>query len=269
MKRTRQQVENTTETYSHQYKMSMSLYLSVLPTDLLRLLILYFPATDILFILRNLQDILNFIPDKQLWKTLWSRDISSFVQLPNISKDEYHELFNRSYNNKLITILAEKGYDILLYPLLIGANDNEINNAFAWAAHGGHVPIVQKLSNKENINHRMGIIYAVGGGHIEIVKLLLEKLPSTPNNTKMSRLSYNDIMYQAAYMGHIDIVKLMLERGADDVHYALCEAAAGGYEDIADLLILEGANNYGEALANATANGNEDVIRVIKSHMKT
>ena len=54
--------------------------------------------------------------------------------------------------------------------------------------------------------------WAAEGGHIDIVKLMLERGAD----------NFYDIMYSASRGGHIDIVKLMLGQGADEFNLLDC-----------------------------------------------
>ena len=48
---------------------------------------------------------------------------------------------------------------------------------------------------------------------------------------------YNKIMYRAAEGGHIEIVKLMLEKGATDYNRVMYKAAKGGHMDIVKCML--------------------------------
>ncbi|KAJ7589303.1 Pfs, NACHT and ankyrin domain protein [Mycena floridula] len=85
------------------------------------------------------------------------------------------------------------------------------------AAEKGHIDIVKLLLEKNadsNIcdkDQHTPLSYAAPWGHIDIVKLLLEKNadPNICDKDQRTPLSY------AAEKGHIDIVKLLLEKNAD------------------------------------------------------
>lgn len=77
-----------------------------------------------------------------------------------------------------------------------------------------------------------GLLGACRGGHIDIIKLMIEK---GANN-------WNWGLFGACRGGHIDIVKLMIEKGVNNWNLGLFGACCGGHIDIIKLMIEKGAN---------------------------
>ena len=86
------------------------------------------------------------------------------------------------------------------------------------------------------------LIYYSLIGHLEIVKLLLDK-GADVNVKESEKSSCTTALSQAAQEGHLEIVKLLLDKGADanaieswQNMTALMWAEFNGYREVADLL---------------------------------
>lgn len=236
----------------------MALYLSLLPTDLLQLLLLYFSSRELLAILPQLKDIKKIdrlIHSNVFWLKIWRRDISTFGLLPNNPYEKYREIFSElvrlTNKNPKITYLAENGYDILLSPLL--SNLDDYNFAMRNAAEGGHTELVKSLLDKGAYNYDQAMARAAYGGHIDIVELMLQK----------GATSYNLAMSAAAFGGHMDIINLMLKLGANDYNRTMDNAAFRGHMEIVKLMLDRGANNYNQTMADAALGGYTDIVRLM------
>ena len=67
----------------------------------------------------------------------------------------------------------------------------------------------------------------------------------------------------AAKGGHMHIVKLMIEKGANDYNGTMCIASLNGHMNIINLMLEKGANNYDDALYYATICGYTEVINLM------
>lgn len=217
------------------YKMSHvpvnKLYFSILPTDLLISLFMFFDSTQLLQILPQLENIREFnrlFNSQIFWLKIWRRDISSFASLPTYPYQNYKFIFSTltSYHDvrDKSQYLMANGYDILLLPLLNTPED--YNYVMAQAAYGGYVKIVQLMLTKGANNYNWALAEAAEGGHLDIVNLMLEK----------GAYKTNSALLRAAGEGHIDIVKRMLDYGATDYETAWRSAMHGGNTDIAKLI---------------------------------
>jgi ankyrin repeat protein len=138
---------------------------------------------------------------------------------------------------------------------------------------------------------------AAAKGHIEIVRLLLER-GADPNLPEEGIAPHGHALYSAVYNRHFEIARLLLENGAhpnppvESSADALSIAMMNSDEKMIDLLVSYGAARsveilayYGDlrtaaavfaanpaladdpgALANAAANGNESFVRLMLRH---
>jgi ankyrin repeat protein len=123
------------------------------------------------------------------------------------------------------------------------------------AAAGGHVGVVRLLlehpSADPNVTHKYGrtaLSLAAENGHEAVVELLLEQPAIEPN---MSNLHGRTPLYYAAAEGHEAVVRLLLERDDVDPDAAskygykktpLARAACEGHLGIVKLLLAKGAD---------------------------
>ena len=129
------------------------------------------------------------------------------------------------------------------------ANDDRFNWGLVGAAKGGHMHIVKLMIEKGASNYVVAANFAVQHGHINIVKFLLDKGVG---------YWYDSLMCTAATYGHIDIVYLMLTHGATKYKAAMHAAASKGNMDIVKLMLEQMANdNYNSAMCTAEKNGHK------------
>ena len=93
--------------------------------------------------------------------------------------------------------------------------------------------------------------------YMKILKLMVDN----PTN-------YNKIMETAAYYGHIEIVKLMLEKGAKNYDSAMSYAASSGHIEIVKLMLEKGAKNYDSAIKTAAMYEHTEIVKFLQEHQK-
>ena len=124
--------------------------------------------------------------------------------------------------------------------------------AFSLAAFHGHLEVVKLLLEK-GTPAREAISGAASGGDVDMVQLLLEH-GAHPD----------DGISSAAERGHVEIVKLLLEKGASANH-GIREAAGGGQNEIVRLLLEHGAD-ADLGLSLAAARGRPDTANLLLEH---
>jgi len=255
----------------------MALYFTTLPSDLHILLFLYFSSQELLQILPELSKY-QIILKKDFWKTIWKRDISSFIE-PSENYAEirrkYAEIFStlNSFTERLdiFVFLTKNGYDILLYPLLMDTNYNLY--IMRIASEAGHIQILEKLLDctKNMISHDYDdlMICAAQNGDIEIVKLMI-KIGATSFDYAMSST--------AAHSGNIEIIDLMLEKGARDYFLTLKSAVRGNNRKIVKKMLelidqnIEKYNqktlleDFNNCIKNARENKNQSIAKLVKKY---
>ena len=179
----------------------------------------------------------------------------------------------RRSEEKIFLQAAEEGNILAVLEELKRGCDN-YKDAMIYAGLGGNIKIVQMMMNRyeksigeyafdttsmfppEEIRVHPNYIYsnqypcydltmffAADKGHIEIVKLMIEKGAS----------DFEEGLYVASRNGHIDIAKLMIEKGAANYNFAMISASYEGQFEIVELMIEKGANDYNEALVGAAS----------------
>jgi ankyrin repeat protein len=135
--------------------------------------------------------------------------------------------------------------------LIPSLNNFQKNNAMVCAAENGHIDIVRLMIEKGTKNFHEAITHAALYGHIEIVKLMIEK--------GVEKFEKNNAMWVAARHGHIDIARLMIEHRANNFNEAMGYATRNGHIDIVRLMIEHGANNFNGAMWGAAYHGHIDI----------
>jgi Ankyrin repeats (3 copies) len=121
------------------------------------------------------------------------------------------------------------------------------------AAYGGHMEIVKLMIEKGARYFDDAMRFAAKEGHMEIVKLMIEK------GTAM----FDDAMYWAAGEGHMEIVKLMIEKGATDFDTTMAYAAEGGHMGIVKFMIEKGATDFDTTMAYAAEGGQMKIVKLM------
>lgn len=155
-------------------------------------------------------------------------------------------------NEELIKA-AKEGNLKTVHELLLNAADPNYkgNDSRATALHRavlkGHLDVVQILVDSANLETRdkygrTPLFYAVHGGHLEILKYLLEKGANSKERTKAG----TTLLILAAILGHTEIIKFLVENGFSDIQEekygvtALFYAAKNGHLDSVKYLVSKG-----------------------------
>ncbi|KAI5803868.1 hypothetical protein EDC01DRAFT_686976 [Geopyxis carbonaria] len=152
------------------------------------------------------------------------------------------------------------------------------NSPLRLAVEAGDVKTVEILLNGPGVSERqkeLGLIFAAFAGHLDVVKLLLDR----GTNVDTSFETYGSVLEIAAYSEHKTLVDLLLERKANPnpkksgPHGSPLQAAAfEGNLEIVTRLHAAGAKInaeggiHGSALQAACYRGQEEVVKYLLSH---
>jgi len=150
------------------------------------------------------------------------------------------------------------------------ANARDDNGGFSLvcAAHGGHVEIVRLLLDAADLhtNNNLALLLAAKEGHVEIVRLLLATgaKDRAANDRGVVGLDF------AAINGHAEVVRVLVTAenaySNDHMDNALRSAAANGHPDIVRILLAAGVDNHGindDILYLAAFYGQAEVVRLL------
>jgi ankyrin repeat protein len=159
--------------------------------------------------------------------------------------------------------------------LVAGANPNAKKNdktAYQLAKYGpDEIKCLLIEAGAEDPSLRHSLVWAVGTGRVETVKVLIEK----GSDVNIASVGLGNPLLEAARKGNPEIVDLLITAGADiddgnSISRPLLSAIEQGHFDIALKLIAAGANpsqtsRFGgvPAIALAAAQGSPEVIRAL------
>ena len=142
---------------------------------------------------------------------------------------------------------------LLMFEGIAMATESELNAKLLRAAMNGNIASAYTAlidgANINATNHgRTPLIWASASGHLEIVKLLIEKGADVNAKSTDGWANSTDgwtALYWASKHDHPDIVRLLIKKGAivneTNGAYALMKAGERGYTDIVEMLEKAGA----------------------------
>ena len=122
-----------------------------------------------------------------------------------------------------------------------------------YCSYNDVIKIKKLIKISKSYNWDYGLYGACQGGHIDIIRFMIEKGAD----------DWNGGLNNACQSGHIDIVKLMIEKGANHPNWGLFHACIGGHIDTVQLIIKKGGNCWSWGLDGACRNGNMDIIKLM------
>jgi Ankyrin repeats (3 copies) len=157
-----------------------------------------------------------------------------------------------------IPYIPTKGYNPEKFYKEYKDRKDIFNWAMDEAAEGGHMEIVKLMIEKGARYFNDAMVKASKGGQLEIVKLMIEK----------GATDFNSAMVYAARGGHMEIVKFMIEKGATNFNWAMAFAAKGGQMEIVKFMIEKGATDFNWATAAAAEGGHMEIVEYLKQFVK-
>jgi len=205
-------------------------------------------------------------------------DVISFIRSYKIDKEIQKIFYLRLFKkyNDLDIICNSKYIDLTYVKFIDKFNPKCTDNAMDYAAHNGHLEVVQWLHYKsitESDRYKGCTAWAMDGaakhGHIEVVQWL-------HNNCKEGCTIW--AMNDAAANGHLDVVKWLYEkyitksnRNDDCIHTVIYYAAQNGHLDVVKWLceryftVFNEYNNYVlDIMAHAVENNHQNIVEWLK-----
>ena len=144
--------------------------------------------------------------------------------------DQLIEQLKKRNPNDLLYEACEQ-HDKALYDLAIQLEATDWNEGLLGASIGGHLDLVKLMIEKGADNLDRALDYA-NEEHLEIYKYLIDH--------GVDGLNY--ALDTAAYSGSLEMVKYFIEKGAKFVNNAIELAGQGGHLDVIEYLIEQDAN---------------------------
>lgn len=208
-------------------------------------------------------------PNSFIWKELYRKDISSFVNHPNnllesSSINKIGEMIRspikirgRSWKNLYLTIMKEE------------ASLNPHLRLYYASEHGFDKILLKTLQSfKKEIDLwdlNWALMKASTNGHLEAVKLLIRAGADI-------HIQNEDSLRWASTKGHLEVVELLVQLGAD-IHslkdYSLREASRNDHLEIVRFLLKAGANVHAEeddAVRKASSRGHLEIVKLLIKH---
>ena len=104
------------------------------------------------------------------------------------------------------------------------------------------IQVQMLLHSHKNIDFDYGLQGACQGGHLDVVKFMIEK----------GATYWNGGLSSACCGGQTDVVHLMIEKGATDWNLGLSGACQGVHPDVVNLMIEKGATYCGMCRKNTS-----------------
>ncbi len=118
----------------------------------------------------------------------------------------------------------------------------DIDQEFIPACEKGNIHLVELMIHFIPIIYlNSGMYYACLGGHINVIKFLIDKGAD----------NFQGGMNHACLEGHKEIVEFMISKGANDWNTGLDFASCGGHIDMVKFMISKGATTFNEGLYQA------------------
>lgn len=137
--------------------------------------------------------------------------------------------------SRALSFAAHRGH-LEIVQLLLEAGATKLNKALQMAAEAGHEKIIDLLVARGDLNLGWGLAGAASGGHLAIVHQMIERgATRTPESLISAIMGKNHEIINLILdggVGNLAIVELLIARGtsltADDFNTALGEAASDG-----------------------------------------
>tara|TARA_R110001599_G_scaffold74040_2_gene204376 strand:+ start:1362 stop:2315 length:954 start_codon:yes stop_codon:yes gene_type:complete len=172
----------------------------------------------------------------------------------------YHILFTRMISHIIrleneygIPYIPTKDYNPLVLYNSYDKRTGIYDHAMAWASGGGHIDIVRLMLEKGAINMSNCLRNAAIGGYLEIVQLMWSE----------GARNLNDSMGYASKGGHMETVKWLIEKGASEFNWGMEYGADGGHMNIVQFFLSQGANNFDSSMRWASTGGHIDIVRLM------
>lgn len=265
--------------------------LESLPPELLEMIFLELPFTDLLKLCQTSSYFRSFCLDWDLWAhrmyliNEFPPDLFKETSLPT-PQQRYQQLINfYEHPSESLIKAAETGkigiiQDMIQIATILSLSYHALERALLAAVELGHldvvkllIPVVMRLLDQaaehgtetaliESLRsdlYARALKFAAGYGRINVVEYLIDL--SGPTNKL--KLILNDALLVAASNGQINMARFLIQKGATDLNNALRAAAHSDHIDLARYLISNGATDIGTALIWASMGGHLPMVRFL------
>jgi len=182
------------------------------------------------------------------------------ILLGHVCQDLVKLIIEFAFKHTMDKELFKLGYyercsEILNNIITLGLNDIDLCRLttclFGEACKGGHIDIVKFMIEKGATDYNYGLRGTCEGGNVEIVNLMI----------KQGATDWDEGLYFACLGGHMEIVKLMIKCEATDWYSGLRGACKGGHMEIVKLMIKCEATDWYSGLIRACKGGNIEIVK--------
>ena len=133
---------------------------------------------------------------------------------------------------------------------------DEIRNIFLYSCKYGWINMVEETMQSLSNYWNKGMYHACRGGHIDIIKLMIEK--AMIDGSEMVQVDGSEMVRRT-----IDLNHLQSSLDANDWNRGMYNACSGGHIDIVKLMIENGANNWNRGMYCACNGGHIDIVKLM------
>ncbi len=137
------------------------------------------------------------------------------------------------------------------------------NYGLCGACHGGHIDIVKLVLEQGAYNYDEGLDIACREGYLEIIDLLILQKSLSKHYTAKYHIYHEHGLSGACEGGKLEIINLLIKKGVNNWDQGLQGACKGGQLEIINLMASKGANNWNLGLKGACYGGQLEIAKLM------